>query len=103
MIPGLAQWVKRFTVAASCDVSHRCGSDLALLWLWLKPTATAPISPIAWELPYAVDVALKRQKRKEKEKLLDILLLCSSGNNYRASLCLDSILFTLLVKEIFLP
>ena len=32
-IPGPAQWVK----------------DLALLWLWCRPAATAPIRPLAWE------------------------------------------------------
>ena len=30
--PGLAQWVK----------------DLALLWLWRRPAATALIRPLAW-------------------------------------------------------
>ena len=42
-IPGLAQWVK----------------DLALLWLWCRPAATALLRPLAWEPPYAA--ALKRQ------------------------------------------
>ena len=42
--PGLSQWVK----------------DPAM------PAATAPIRPLAWEPPYVVGVALKRQKRKEK-------------------------------------
>ena len=36
-ILGLAQWVK----------------DLALLWLWCRPAATALIGPLAWEPPYA--------------------------------------------------
>ena len=52
----------------SCGVGHRCGSDLALLWLWHSPAATALIRPVAWEPPYAVGVALKRQKTKKKEK-----------------------------------
>ena len=38
-IPGLTQW------------------DPALLWLWYRPTATTPIRPLAWELPYAAVVA----------------------------------------------
>ena len=42
-IPGLAQWVKGSDVAVSCGVSHRGGSDLALLWLWCRPAAAAPI------------------------------------------------------------
>ena len=47
-IPGLNHWVK----------------DLALLWLWCRPAAAAPSRPLAWELPYAPRVALKRQKNK---------------------------------------
>ena len=39
--------------------------DLALLWLWCKPAAAAPIQPLAWELPYATGVALKKKKKKE--------------------------------------
>ena len=35
----------------------------ALLWLWSKNTATVPSQPLAWELPYATGVALKRQKK----------------------------------------
>ena len=49
----------------SCGVGHRCGQYLALVWLWCRPVATAPIRPLAWEPPYATDVALKRQKRKK--------------------------------------
>ena len=49
-----------FDVAMSCDVGHRGGSDLAMLWLW--PAAAAPIGPLAWESPYALDVALKKKK-----------------------------------------
>ena len=45
-IPGLARWVK----------------DLALLWLWCRPTATALIQPLAWEPPYAMGSALKKKK-----------------------------------------
>ena len=49
----------------NCGVGHRCGSDLALLWH--RPAATAPIQPLPWELPHAVDVALKRQKQTNKK------------------------------------
>ena len=50
----------------SCGVGRRCGSDPALLWLWLwhRPAATATVQPLAWEPPYAMRVALKRQKTK---------------------------------------
>ena len=50
-ILGLAQWVK----------------DPALLWLWLRPAAVAPIQPLAWELPYAAGMALKKKKNKRKK------------------------------------
>ena len=43
LIPRLAQWV----------------GDLALLWPWCRLAAAALIGPIAWELPYAMGVALK--------------------------------------------
>ena len=53
LIPGLAQWVK----------------DPALLWPWCRLPARAPVRPLAWKLPYAVDAALKRpKKRKKKER-----------------------------------
>ena len=52
LIPGLAQWVK----------------DLAWLWLWWWLVVTAPVGPLAWERPYAVGMALKRQKTKKKKK-----------------------------------
>ena len=54
----------------SCSVGHRCGLDLALLWLWLwhRPAAADLIQPLAWELPYATDAALKRKKQKQKQK-----------------------------------
>ena len=43
LIPGLAQWVKDLSVAVSCGVGCRCGSDPALLWLWCRPAAAALI------------------------------------------------------------
>ena len=48
-IPGLPQWVK----------------DPALLWLWCRLVAVAPIGPLAWEPPYASGTALKRQTNKQ--------------------------------------
>ena len=42
--------------------------DPKLLWLWCRPAATALIQPLAWEPPYAVGVALKRQKQTNKQK-----------------------------------
>ena len=56
----------------SYGVGHRRGSDLALLWLWCRPAAVAPIQPLAWEPPYAVgaaqEIAKKPKKKKKKKK-----------------------------------
>ena len=49
-IPGLAQWVK----------------DPALLRLWRRPAAAAPIQPLAWDSPHAVGAAQKMAKRPKK-------------------------------------
>ena len=49
LIPGLAQWVE----------------DPALLWLWCRLAASAPIGPLAWEPPYAAGMALERHKTKQ--------------------------------------
>ena len=43
-------------------------TDLAFLWLWCRLEATALIPPLAWELPYATGVVLKRQERKEERE-----------------------------------
>ena len=48
LLSGLAQWVK----------------DLALLWLWHRLAAVAPIRPPAWEPPCVMGVALKIKKKK---------------------------------------
>ena len=48
-IPGLAQWVK----------------DSALLGLWHRLAAVAPIPPLAWEPPYAADAALGKKTEKK--------------------------------------
>ena len=52
----------------SRGVGRRRGSDRALLWLWYKPAATAPIRPLAWEPPYAVGEAQEMAKRQKKKK-----------------------------------
>ena len=41
----------------------QCIKDLAWLWLWCRPAASAPVQPLAWELPYAAGAALKRKKK----------------------------------------
>ena len=52
----------------SCDVGHRRGTDLVLLWLWCRSAATALIGPLAWERPCAAGAALTRQTDRKKEQ-----------------------------------
>ena len=56
----------------SCGVGCRRGSDPALLWLWRRPVATAPIQPLAWEPPYAAgaaqEIATTTKDKKTKKK-----------------------------------
>ena len=49
----------------SCGVGHRCSSDPKLLWLCCRLAATAPISPQAWEPPYAIGATLEKAKRQK--------------------------------------
>ena len=58
-IPGLAQWVKGSSVAASCSIGCRPCSDLALLWLWPRP--------LGWELPYVTGAVLKKRERDQQK------------------------------------
>ena len=50
LLSGLRIWL-----CLSCGMGHRWSSDPAVLWLWHRPVATAPIRPLAWEPPYAAD------------------------------------------------
>ena len=52
----------------SCGVGCRHGSDPALLWLWRRPGATAPIQPLAWEPPYAAGAAQEIAKKTKTNK-----------------------------------
>ena len=58
-----------------CGVGPRHGLDLALLRLWHRPAATAPIQPLACEAPYAAGAALKRTKDKKKKIFLKLRVL----------------------------
>ena len=65
-IPGLAWWVM----------------DPALLWLWCRPAAAAPICLLAWEPPYAVGAAIKRQKKRRKG---------GRGNNHKQAMVREEV------------
>ena len=45
-----------------------CVAVAALLWLWRRSAATAPIRPLAWEPPYAMGAALEKTKRQKKQQ-----------------------------------
>ena len=63
----------------SCGVGYRHGSDLALLWLSRKSAATALIRPLAWEPPYAMGVALKKESNKQRLCHLPTIHVVSDG------------------------
>ena len=46
----------------SCGVVCKYGLDPMLLWLWHRLAAAALVRPLAWELSYAMGVALKEKK-----------------------------------------
>ena len=52
----------------SSGIGCRLGLDPVLLWLWCKAAATAPIRPLAWELPYAAEAALEKAKRQQQQQ-----------------------------------
>ena len=57
----------------NCGVGCRCSSDPALLWLWRRPVAIAPIGPLAWEPPHTMGAAQEMAKKDKKKKKKDNL------------------------------
>ena len=79
----------------SCHVGRRRGLDLALLWLWRKLAAVALIRPLAWEPPYAIGAALKRQKTKKvkNKNAEEVGAYMYDRGHYRGyNICIDEIL-----------
>ena len=60
-------------IAVSCGVGRRCGLDPLLVWLWLWLAAVALIQLLAWELPYAVGSAPKKQQQNKAKQNNSIL------------------------------
>ena len=58
----------------SCGVGCRHSLDPVLLWLWRRLAPAARIQPLAWELPYAMGVALKK---------INIYINKNSGENLK--------------------
>ena len=52
----------------SSGVGHKRSLDPALLWLWCRPVAAAPIHPLAWKPPNAKGAAKEREERPKKKK-----------------------------------
>ena len=55
------------SIAVSCGVGRRCGSDRRYCGCgvsWQEVGAAAPIRLLAWEFPYALGVALKKQNKQ---------------------------------------
>ena len=86
----------------SCGIGHRRGLDLALLWRRHRWAATARIQPLAWEPPYAVDVALKKAKhknrkiktvlrRKKGKQLMKFLIQCNLFNQMSLAVLQDTV------------
>ena len=77
-IPGLAQGLR---IQHCRELWYRLPTraDPVLLWLWCRPAATAPIPPLAWELPCARGAALKRQSIKMWPPQLGLLASCEGA------------------------
>ena len=67
----------------SCGVGCRRGSDPALLWLWCRQVATAPIGPLAWEPPYAAGWALEKAKKTKNKNINQKQHESVFGNNFK--------------------
>ena len=68
-IPGLTRWVKDPALPQVTAIGRRHGLDPALLWLWCRLAPVASIQPLAWELPYATSMALKRRRGHTERQL----------------------------------
>ena len=75
-------------IAVSCGVGRRRDLDLALPRLWGRPAAGAPTRPLAWELPNAMDAALKSRKKRAQSQGSGILEITSTakGSGFRGDL-----------------
>ena len=63
-IPGLTPWAKH-CCELWCGSKTWFGSCVAVA---VAVAAAALIQPLAWELPYAADAALKKKKKKKEKK-----------------------------------
>ena len=86
-IPGLTQWVGSLEVSQDASVGRRCSSDPALLWLWHRLAAAAPVRRLAQVLPYAAGAALKRKKITQYRTLTVADRWCPVPSETIAAVC----------------
>ena len=55
----------RISIATCCGPGLRCGTDLVFPWLLHRLAAAPLIGPLAWELPSAIGMALKKNTSKK--------------------------------------
>ena len=84
--------VAQIPCCCGCSIDRRGGSELALLWLWCRLAAEAPIQPLTWESPYAPGAPLKKAKKKKK-----------SDDRTCDSLFLKSLFYSIVLFVILMP
>ena len=72
-IPGLTQWVKDLVLPGAVVQVTDVTKIWRFLWLWCRLAAVTLIQPLAWELPYAVSMALKRCPPPQKKSWLSFI------------------------------
>ena len=73
----------------SCGAGRRCGLDPESLWLWHRQAAAGLVQSLAWELPYAAGVTIKKERKEENTCMC---LLVSAKETLKGHLELRKIL-----------
>ena len=68
----MRMWVQSLALLSGAGI-HCCHElwcklqvQLRSVLLWHRPAAAVPIPPLAWELPYAAGLAVKKKKKKKQ-------------------------------------
>ena len=62
---------------------------MAVVWLWPRLAATAPIGPLAWEPPYAAGALPRPPKKKDKKKIQTLKITYNLRENLLTLCCLS--------------